>query len=349
MDTNWSTQTRIFILVLIVIATVWLGLITLPLWESVGIAALFAILLNPLVIALMKRTRLPRSYAATIVFGLVLFILITVPTWLGSVAVNQVRGLSSEFQTAMTEIEDWLFQPIQILGYQIEAGDYIDNLRILVGDALANLPSGSLNILSSVTENLIWAVTIVVTLFYLLKEGTKIKPWLVASSPTAYQPEIDRLLHELDIIWSKFLRVQLFIFLVLTVLISIGTLLVVWLFRSGLVKWSPFGFIVLMLLVVTLAQQVDNLWMRPQLMGRTLQLHPGIVFVALLGALALTGVLGAIVIVPAVATVKVVGRYIHAKLLGLPPWIDEITTFNSSSENQESLAPIPVNDTEVPE
>jgi predicted PurR-regulated permease PerM len=180
---------------------------------------------------------------------------------------------------------------------------------------------------------------VVVALFYLLREGTKIQPWLVASVPEAYQDEVATLLNKLDNIWSKFLRAQLLIFFVLAVLISIGTLLVVWLFRSGLVKWSPVGFILLILLVITLAQQVDNLWMRPQLMGRTLQLHPGIVFVSLLGALALTGVFGAIVIVPIVATVKVVGEYVYAKLLGLPPWVVAESTDAQLALETEQVEP----------
>jgi len=70
-------------------------------------------------------------------------------------------------------------------------------------------------------------------------------------------------------------------------------------------------------------QQVDNLWLRPQFLGKQLRLHPGIVFVGLIGALALSGVLGALVVVPIMATAKVVGQYVHLKLLGLDPWTEE--------------------------
>jgi predicted PurR-regulated permease PerM len=52
-------------------------------------------------------------------------------------------------------------------------------------------------------------------------------------------------------------------------------------------------------------------------------LHPGLVFAGLIGALMLSGFLGALVVVPLLATAKVVGRYVHRKLLGLPPWVDE--------------------------
>jgi predicted PurR-regulated permease PerM len=193
----------------------------------------------------------------------------------------------------------------------------------MAGDLLSTLPGGSFNILSSVTTNLLWGSVIVVTLYYLLKDGHKIMPLLVQLAPDDYKDEVQRLLRDLDDIWRRFLRVQLLLFVVLFTLVAAGTLLVVYLFRSGLLKWSFIGFILLLLLVYTLAQQVDNLWLRPQFLGKHLRLHPGVVFVGLIGALALSGVLGAFVIVPIIATMKMVGSYVHRKLLGLPPWPEE--------------------------
>ena len=117
-----------------------------------------------------------------------------------------------------------------------------------------------------------------------------------------------------------FLRVQLLIFVVLAALMGSGTFLVIWLFRSGLLGFSPLVMIVLLVLVYTAAQQVDNLWLRPQLMGHRLQLHPGLVFAGLTGALVVSGVLGALLIVPFMASIKVLGHYIYCQLFDLPPW-----------------------------
>jgi predicted PurR-regulated permease PerM len=50
-------------------------------------------------------------------------------------------------------------------------------------------------------------------------------------------------------------------------------------------------------------------------MGHTLELHPGLVIVALLAALALTGLLGALLIVPILATGKVIGRYLYNRFI----------------------------------
>ena len=113
---------------------------------------------------------------------------------------------------------------------------------------------------------------------------------------------------------------QLLIFFILALLFVISTLLIIWLFRAGWLPLSPLGLVVLFILVYAGIQQVDNLWLRPQLLGRSLQLHPGVVFVSLIAALALSGLLGAIIIVPILATLKIITRYLHAKWLGVSYW-----------------------------
>ncbi len=334
MNTTWSTPTRILVIVMALATAVWMAVIASPLLQAVGIAALLAYLLDPAARFFMRRARMRRSWAAGLVSFLFVLILIGLPAGLGTVAVTQFQRLETDFLTAVAEIERFVSQPVVILNYSFHPEQLWGSLPVRAGDILALLPSGSLNILSSVTTNLLWATAVLVTLYYLLKDGPQIKPWLVNLAPTAYRQEIGRLLDEVDRIWGKFLRIQLLIFLILAALAAVGTLLVVWLFRSGLLQWSFLGFALLLLAVYTAVQQVDNLWLRPQFLGKQLRLHPGIVFIGLIGALALSGVLGALVIVPIIATGKVVGRYIHQKLLGLPPWpVAETPAGNAASEN----------------
>jgi len=78
----------------------------------------------------------------------------------------------------------------------------------------------------------------------------------------------------------------------------------------------------MLIIVYTLVQQVDNLWLRPQMLGQRLRLHPAGRFCESgWGLWRLSGVLGALIVVPGIATAKVIGNYIHSKMLGVPPWI----------------------------
>src|SRR5690554_3217659 len=320
MDTNWSRTTRILVILALAAVAVWLAFLSGPLLDAVIIAALLAYLLDPVVRWLMAHSQATRGQAAGFVFAMTILLLLGILAVLGTVAVNWVSRLGTDLLTAAEEIEQWLFQPVNLLGFTLQPQDVLDRLQGLGADLLAALPGGSLNVLSSVTTNLIWALGVIVIYYYLLKDGPKIQPWLISLLPEKHQPELTRLANEVNWVWGKFLRVQVLMFLLLFVLMVMGTLLIVGLFRSGLLRWSPLGFIVLLLLWYTAIQQLDNLWLRPQILGRKLELHPGVVFTGLVGALMLSGLLGALLVVPVLGTVKVVGRYIHRKLLGLPPW-----------------------------
>ena len=338
MNTTWSPTTRILVIVVILLGAVWLAVVISPLLEALVISALLAYLLDPAVRLLMRRARLNRSLAAVFVYVLFLLILASIPAALGAVTVGQFHRLETEFVTAIDALKRWLFRPVTFLGYQLRPRALLENLEQSASSALAVLPGGSLDVLSDITTNLLWGLVILVSLYYFLKDGPKIKPWLVGLAPDEYQAEIQRLLDEIDSVWKVFLRAQFLIFIVLAILMASGTFVVIWLFRTGLLPWSPFVFILLLVLVYTAAQQVDNLWLHPQLMGKQLRLHPGLVFVGLTGALALSGVLGAIIVVPCMATVKVVGRYVRHKLLGLPTWPAEALAIASGEKREDAFA-----------
>jgi predicted PurR-regulated permease PerM len=149
---------------------------------------------------------------------------------------------------------------------------------------------------------------------------------MVRQAPAAEQPAFARLLDDVDLIWSRFLRVQVLMFAALTLGILLGSLLVVWIWQSGVLGRSPLVLILGLLLVYTLLQQLDNLWLRPHFLGRSLQLHPGVVFVGLIAGLLVGGVLGVLFAVPFIASARAVGAYLKERMDDLPtpppalPW-----------------------------
>ena len=144
------------------------------------------------------------------------------------------------------------------------------------------------------------------------------------------------MIDDLDEVWGALLRVQLLLFAILAFLMIGGTSLVVLLFTTGLLAFSPIIFVLLLIVVYTAAQQVDNLWLRPQLLGRQMQMHPGLVFIGLIAGMMVGGVLGVLLSMPLMATAKVVGRYIYCQLLDLPPWPPDEPVESEDGEEQES-------------
>jgi predicted PurR-regulated permease PerM len=310
----------LLVVLLIITGLLALVIFAFPFVESLLIAALLAFLINPLVHLAMRKFKIKRPLAAAIVYFLLLIVVISIPAVAGVVAVSRVGRLGAELQSAIQGIEEWISQPIVIFGFNFSPYNVIQNLGQSAGSALSTITGSTFDIISGITTNFLWVLLVLFSLYYFLKDGPRIKPWLAHLASSAFQPDVERLLDELEWVWSVFMRIQLFIFLILAILFTLGTLFVVWLYQLGLIPFSTIGLIVVLILVYTLVQQVDNLWLRPQLLGSQLRLNPGIVIIGLLGALAIGGVLLAIVIVPLMASVQVLGHYIRQKMLGLPVW-----------------------------
>ncbi len=317
----------------------WLLIFAQPLLESLLIAGLLAYLLDPLVCRLEQRFKLRRALAAGLIYGLTLLVVTGLVAAVGAAVWGQWPRLSQELFEALTEMGRWLEQPVTIVGYQLNPQTVLVNLRRSAANTMATVPLGSIGMLNTITDNLLWSTLVLVSLYYFLKDGPKLKPWLIGWLPKAYQAEGQRLLDEIDLVWSVFLRMQLLIFLILGFLFVASSLLIIWLFRAGWLPLSPLGLIVLFILVYTGIQQIDNLWLRPQLLGRSLRLHPGVVLVSLIAALALSGLLGALIIVPLLATVKIIFKYLHAKWLGLSYWPEAALPIEPKSQTTPQIPP----------
>jgi predicted PurR-regulated permease PerM len=66
-------------------------------------------------------------------------------------------------------------------------------------------------------------------------------------------------------------------------------------------------------LVLLAVQQVDNHLISPNVMSRTVQLHPVVVMLALLVGASFAGLFGMLVIVPLVAVAKIVFLYLWSR------------------------------------
>lgn len=319
---NWTKPVLLLLAGLALLAgLIWLLVILQSLLVALIIAALLAYLLNPLVDRLAERVGGKRPLAAVLVYLIFMALLAGPLALLGVVAVEQWPRLQQELQQALEVMQGWLVRPFSFFGFVVYPELLLDNLRVAAGNALSSVTIGEDGLLSGLTENLLWALVVLVSLYYLLKDGHRLIPTLLTYIPPAYQEDARLLLAELNAVWGIFLRVQLFIFAVLAVLIGGGSFLIIWLFRQGWLPLSPLGLALLLVAMYAAIQQVDNLWLRPQLMGHALKLHPGVIFVGLIAGLALSGLLGALLIVPLLASLKVIARYSYNRLA--PFWQEQ--------------------------
>jgi predicted PurR-regulated permease PerM len=201
-----------------------------------------------------------------------------------------------------------------------------------------------------------WFAIIVVVSFYFVKDHESFWYTAVRMTPSAYQADVQRLGNEISGIWNAFLRGQLIlgfvIFLVtfVTALViglqnalilaliagvlefipNIGPALaaipavLVALFQNE-ASWlgsavGPIWFALIVIGLYALIQRVENMVLVPRIIGKSLNLHPLIVFVGALVGASVAGVFGILLAAPLLASAKLVLLYIYRKLLDLPPF-----------------------------
>jgi predicted PurR-regulated permease PerM len=364
MNEGWSRTTCYLALIIVLTGLVFLLFAVQALIGPLVIGALLAYILNPAVTLITTRTKLSHRLAVSLVYLLFLAALAVISFLFVPVVVNQAKRLSLELQNIKVQLEDAWASPVTFLGFDLSLDELLTELRGISSPLLK--PERVLRVLKTTTTNLAWILVILVTPYYLLQDWERLREWLISLAPAAYQPDIRRLHKELKDVWQAYLRGQLLLMLVVGILTGLGSAavglpgavalgllagaldlipslgptaamvvaaVIAWFEGSAYLPLSNAWFAVVVILLYTLIQLVENIWLQPRIMGRSLRLHPGLVFVAVVGALTLMGALVALIIVPLLGSARVVGRYVHRRMLGLEPWpeaVDSPSADNSS-------------------
>jgi len=86
--------------------------------------------------------------------------------------------------------------------------------------------------------------------------------------------------------------------------------------------WIPLPNVwvmVIVFLVYFVLINLKNMWLRPFIMGRSVHMNEGVIFVAILVATILYGILGALLVVPVLASAVIVVNYLLKQILGETP------------------------------
>ena len=371
MNESWSKATRYVALIIVLMGLVWLLFAVRALIGPLVIAALLAYVLNPAVTLIKTRTKLRHNLSVSLVYLLFLAVLVVTLAIFVPVVVHQAKSLSLELQGIEVKLEDTLTSPVTFLGFDLPLDELLADLQEISSQLFK--PERVFKVVKAATTNLAWILVILVTTYYLLRDWERLREWLIRLAPEAYQPDLQRLHKEIQGVWQAYLRGQLLLMLFVGVLTGLssaavglpnavalgllaGTLelipslgptatavvaaVVAWFEGSAYLPLSNAWFTVVVVVLYTLIQLVENVWAHPHIMGRSLRLNPGLVFVAVVGALTLSGILAALVIVPLLGSAGVVGHYVRCRMLGLEPWPEPVDSpsANKLSGSQSSPA-----------
>ena len=349
MKGEWSLVTRYWVLTVLAIlmaATLWYAR---ELINPLVIGALIAFVLNPAIGFLTKHTRISTSLAVTIVFIIGLGGIVSLSALMVPMLVDEIQLLFVDFQAILAEIQAGLAQPVIVLGWEFHFERLVPDLPQLFSDSLTAIPENAFHLLEATSKNLVWVLVILATVFYLLRDWRRLRAWFIGLVPVDYREEADQILEEINQIWHGYLRGNLALMLIvgsmfslawvaiglpgafilgiitgiLTIIpdlgpaIAAGLAVIVALFEgSTYLKISNIWFAVLVVGVYFLLINIKGIWIRPRIFARSVHMHDGVVFIAIMASVVLQGILGALIIVPLLASLGVLGRHIYRLLLG---------------------------------
>jgi predicted PurR-regulated permease PerM len=359
---RWSPTTKLLVGLVIVGIVAFLFVRFTSLLTPLLMIFILAYLLHPLATMISYWLRVSWKAAVNILFFIILILL------LGSLAVGglglvaQVQSLIQLVQTIVADLPKYVES---LSGQVFQVGPFRLDMRTIDLNAVSSQLLSFLQPLLGRTGNLVtavaggaaeifgWAFFILIVSYFLMVESSGLQSDLIKVEVPGYNEDLRKLGSKLSTIWNSFLRGQIFIFAMATVIyifvLSIfGVRYAIGIaFLAGLAKFLPYigpAFTWVIMALVTYFQSptpfgmeplsymlmvvitttiidwiIDNLVV-PRIMAQTLRVHPAAVLVTALIAANLLGILGVVIAAPFLASIMLLGRYTMRKMLDMNPW-----------------------------
>ena len=261
---------------------------------------------------------------------------------------SQAQELADQVSAGLEELQGRLSEPPFNLG-EDRIGNTLDSAFDSLQANAQNIASTLLTGAVAAGSLLLTALLALVLCFFFLKDGPHFLPWVAGLAGPRAAPHVSALCQRAWVTLSGFIRAQAAVGLADAVFIGIG----LWILGvplalplAVLVFFGAFvpivgavvsgGLAALVALVsngltaalivvalVLVVQQIEGNVLQPILVGRTLDLHPAVVILAVTAGGTLYGIVGAFLAVPVVAVAAVVVRYGRQQIAELEPGTDE--------------------------
>lgn len=301
-------------------------------------------LLNP-ILNLLERIHIKRIWGIIIVIiglgglitGIVLFSAPAIE--------QQIRDLIADFPLYLQEMSDGIksFADNSFLeSYYDEAYDWITgtlgDLPSIIGNYFGDAYEGVKNVASTVTHVFVALFTFPVILFFLLKDNAEFKEYSIRLLPPRFRPDAEEVLENMDVQVGSYIRGQIIVALCIGALLFVGYLIIgldyaitlaiiaavtsVVPYLGPIIAISPAiiiavvdsPFMLFKLAIVWAAVQLlEGNFISPNVMGKTMQIHPLTIILVLLIAGNLFGLVGIILAIPGYAILKVLVVHVFNK------------------------------------
>lgn len=300
-------------------------------------------MLNPILKLLLKvrlgRFRLNRGVASLLLVLMLILIICGGLAMLIPPVVKEITSLVTHLPQTANGLQRLLNDTIQhsplknidLTAYYRQFDHQLANYAQVV---LKGLSSRIGDVINAVTNITVVTITVPVMLFYMLKDGSKLGPSIQKWLSPHHAKEVDQLLGKMNDTLSSYIAGQVIECLFVAVFTSLGYLLIhqplalVLGIVAGLCNIIPYigpyiGIapalfvsltmapqkLILVIIVVIVVQQIDGNVIYPNIIGKTLQIHPLTIILLLLAAGHIAGIAGMILCIPFYAVLKTIAEY----------------------------------------
>ena len=321
--------------------TVFFSTVVLP----VLLATIAYYLLRP-ILRLLEKIKIPRIWGILIIFlgvaGLVTLLVFLVYPFLKIQFHNLVEEFPTYFSELLINTDAFLRSSIFASYYEgldINVNTILESIQGNIGklftDTIGGIASGVTSFISALTGFVLAIVTVPFILFYLLKDGEKLPEFILKLLPPRMHDDAKIIFRDVDHQISSYIQGQILVAICIGIMVSIGFFVigmkyslllgVLAMFTSVVPYLGPIIAItpaviiaivtsplmlVKLAVVWTIVQFVEGKFISPQIMGKSLHIHPITIIFVLLTAGSIFGVAGVILGIPGYALLKVVVNHL---------------------------------------
>lgn len=300
-------------------------------------------LLNPLV-NLMERYNISRVWGVIILFLLIVGVIALVINLLIPVIGSQFRSFGNNFPSYVDKVNQFIDSVTKyslISNFYSQIQEQLDalanKLPSMVSDYFNGFGSKIKNFAEAIVNVGVVIATTPFVLFFMLKDGHRFKEFSTKLMPPKFRKDYHDLLDKMSVQVGSYIQGQIIVSFCIGILLFIGYSIIgldyslilasiaavtsVVPYIGPTIAISPAIIIALitspimllkLIVVWTAVQFIEGHLISPNVMGKTLKIHPLTIIFILLSAGNLLGIVGVILGIPAYAILKVLVSHLYA-------------------------------------
>ena len=281
---------------------------------------------------ILEKWKFPRWSSIIVIFALLTGLIWVAISIIGPPVVEQVNNLTNNLPSLINQSNKLVISLLEQAGdLPAWLNDGVKSITDSLNDIALNFGKWFVHFFQSVLQGAFIVVLVPFFLLFMLKDHEKFLPFVTSFFTGKKKRWLTKTLKDIDEVLSLYIQGQILIAFILAVLLYIGysiinlnfalLLAIFALFMNVIPFFGPWiafvpalliGFfqepvLAIWVAVITLiAQQTDSNLITPNVMGKTLHIHPLTIITILLAAGNIAGFLGILLAIPAYAVIKAI-------------------------------------------